>query len=163
MKSRTLHISELSTKDACIEQIVVFYETFGEQVEVTVSLARKFGEMFDIPFAANRLLSGSALVKFHAGYVLIMGKREALRAPIEARYKVECEPARMKHIAACKDLFDDDSARRMLRLRLTTEYNAECADALAKYNEKCAPIWDAFMADRAALWATCYIKDEVPK
>ena len=141
MKSRTLHISQLIASYACQPQVDLFREMFGDQVEVTVSLARKFGREFDIPFAANRLLSGSALVKYHAGYGSLMEKREALRAPIEARYKVECEPARMKHIATCESL----------------------SDALAKYNEECAPIWDDYMADRSALWADCYINDEVPK
>jgi len=155
---RPLYISQLSTANACEEQIILFYETFGQVVNVTVAGAREVGSMFNIYFAVENLLSGSALREYYAGYGSLVNKREALRALIEARFRVECEPARMKHIAARSRLPVTASNRDTYPLM--AEYNAECADAQAKYNKEYMPIWAAFMADRAALWATCYITDE---
>ena len=107
MKSRTLHISELSTKNACREQIVVFYETFGEQVEVTVEKAREFGGMFDIAFAAKVLLSESAFAKHKANRTRSFAEYVATCAELAAMGNDDHASAGEKYWTDCAAMWAD--------------------------------------------------------
>jgi len=77
MKSRTLHISQLITSYACQSQVDLFREMFGDQVEVTVSLARKFSGTLDFQWAADNLLSRGARAKYDTGRAVLVARYHA--------------------------------------------------------------------------------------
>ena len=87
MNGRVLHISKLSTADACKSQIVWFYETFGEAVEVTPEKAREFSGVFNIGFAAVTLLTDSTWDKFRAERGRLRAKLNADHEPLWAKYE----------------------------------------------------------------------------
>jgi len=125
MKSRTLHISQLITSYACQSQVDLFCEKFGNQVEVTVSLARRFSGTFDFKWAADDLLSGSARVKYDAD-----------RAVLVARFHAD---------------------------PLWAMVGADAGTWAKHHVDTHAALWAQYESDEAALWAECYINDEVPK
>lgn len=60
MKSRTLLLSTLVQPEVCSGQVDLFKQTFGDSVEVTTELCKKYASDFDWSWAASNLISASA-------------------------------------------------------------------------------------------------------
>jgi hypothetical protein len=64
MKSRILKVKQLEEASACSDRVDLFKELFGDEVKVTVSLAKKHYNKFDWDWAANYLLSVPARAEY---------------------------------------------------------------------------------------------------
>ena len=62
--SRTLLLSTLIEKGACLEQVALFRETFGESVRITPERCFSVADKFAWGWAAWRLLSPSARAEY---------------------------------------------------------------------------------------------------
>ena len=57
---KTITLQQLIDKDACIAQVKLFKNTFGDSVEVTRELAIKYAKDFAFDWAADNLLDAPA-------------------------------------------------------------------------------------------------------
>jgi len=136
MKSRILHISQLTAVSACQDQVELFLKTFGEEVALTVANARVFDGVLNTQWTAKELLSNTARTKYKSDYAPLMTKFSADRAALWEKFWI-----RQKAMLA--------------------KYNADHAALLSKIDSKQARLIKKHQSDRAAAWAECYINDEV--
>jgi len=64
MNGRILKVAHLEQVGACEDQVELFRKTFGEAVLVTVQLAESVADLFDISWAAQKLLRAPEQVEF---------------------------------------------------------------------------------------------------
>src|SRR6266567_6327819 len=57
---KTITLDMLKTAGACARQAKLFKKTFGQEVEVTVPLAKQYSQAFDWNWAAGHFLSPAA-------------------------------------------------------------------------------------------------------
>jgi hypothetical protein len=86
-KSRILKLSTLSGLKACVDQVALFWETFGESVRVTEELCLSVSDKFDWMWAAENLLSAPAWAEYKRLTDLARAEHERVRAPEWAEYK----------------------------------------------------------------------------
>jgi len=157
MKSRILHISQLTASHACENDADLFRETFGEQVAVTVARARKFGITFNFHWAADNLLSVSAQTKCGTKNAALLAKHSTDLKALRAKYRAKNSPLLAKHKInqrAMRAQCDIGLASRWAAL--DAERAAHWAKFWLEYDALCAK----YESDRAALWADYYINDE---
>ena len=113
---RTLKLSQIEEADARCDQVELFEELFGSEVEVSISLARKHYDKFDWNWAANNLLSVSAWAEYKKVEVSAWAEYKKVEAPALAEYEKATAPA-------------------------LAEYKKATASARAKYKKAIASTW----------------------
>ena len=58
--NKIIKLSTLIEKQACQEQVDLFRQLFGEQVELTAELAVKYANRFNVSWCVDKLLTASA-------------------------------------------------------------------------------------------------------
>jgi hypothetical protein len=121
--------------NACVEQTVLFRETFGGSVNVTVARAKKVAGLFDWYFA-RRFLDEQEKADYHRIHAAAWADRKRICAAAGANYDRICAAAWATAWA---------------------DYNRICDAARADYNRiRAAARADCDRACAAA-WATAYI------
>ena len=89
---KTIKLSQLG--EACYQQRTLFKEKFGDEVKVSVALARRVAKDFDWDWAADHLLSAPALAEYNK-----------VRDLAWAEYKKVCDPAWTEYKKVCAVAF----------------------------------------------------------
>ena len=132
-------LKELRLIGACEQQVELFKETFGTEVELTVENALRYGALFDIDWIASKVLQGGKLADYRAKC-----------APLDADYWAKCAPLWDDYRAKCAPLWADYEAKRAT---LDAGYEAKRATLWADYEAKRAPLAADYRAKCALLFA----------
>jgi hypothetical protein len=127
---------------ACEEQTVLFSETFGDSVNVTVARAKKVAKLFDWHFA-RRFLDEQGKADY-----------DRARAAAWADYNRICDAAFADYNRICDAAWADYGR---IRPAAWADYNRICNAALADYDRARAAAWADLNRAIAAAWATAYI------
>ena len=98
--TRKITLSQLRKAHACMPQVSLFKETFGEEVEVSAELALKYASKFDFSWAAGHLLSRKGREAYDAAKAPIREAYDAATAPIREAYNAARASAREAYNAA---------------------------------------------------------------
>lgn len=79
-------VAMLEDHCACPEQLALFKQIFGDEVEVTEARCRRYGELFDLDWAAHNFLSSSARFEFNWLVEPARGERSRLRCAAWTAY-----------------------------------------------------------------------------
>ena len=100
---KTIKLSQLG--EACYQQRTLFKEKFGDEVKVSVALARRVAKDFNWVWAANHLLSAPAWAEYKKVRGLGWADYEKVRDLAWADYKKACDPARADYNKVCAVAF----------------------------------------------------------
>ncbi len=106
-KSRSLLLSTLVEKGACNEQVTLFKQRFGIEVQVTEELALSMASVFDWNWASYNLLSRPALKEYNKVY-----------DPSRKEYYKICDSALKEYYKIC-----DSSRKEYDKVRAITFAN----------------------------------------
>ena len=132
MKSRILELQTLVNNGACVEQVRLFREKFGESVFVTENLCASVACEFDFDWAARRLLSPPAFDEYERVVASALDEYERVRASAFDEYKRVMAPA-------------------------WAEYKRVTAPAWAEYERVRAPAWAEYERVTASAFARGYL------
>ena len=76
-------LAQLCQANACSSQVLLFEQTFGAEVEVTLELCEKYAHTFDFPWAARFLLNPQ---EFERQRAHLLAEYERQRAHLLAEY-----------------------------------------------------------------------------
>ena len=119
---KTIKLSQLG--EACSPQRTLFMEKFGDEVKVSVALARRVAKDFKWDWAADHLLSAPALAEYKKVCALALADYEKVCALALAEYKKVRDPALAEYKKVCDQAW--------------AEYKKVCDHALADYEKVCA-------------------------
>ena len=97
-QSRTLKLSQLTKAKACIEQRKEFRARFGTSVEITPALCESVASVFDWPWAAEHLLSESALAEYERVTASAYAEYERVTESALAEYERVTESAYAEYL-----------------------------------------------------------------
>jgi hypothetical protein len=134
MNSRTIFLSTLIVHGACRDQVDLFRTTFGDSVEITPNLCKQYAQSFNYTWAAQHLLSATAL----------------------ELYDETCATARELNEETCATAWKlyDETCATARKLNEET-----CATAWKLNKETCATAWKLYDETCASTFANLYIGD----
>ena len=131
---RRITLEQLCKAGACDDQVAVFEALFGDGVEATPPRCRAHAHMFSFEWAAKRLLSPPALIKYESAAVAARLEYEEASDAAFDKYKLVAITAGTKYVEACTIAFP--------------KYEKARALAKTKYKEAIALAFcDAYNAD----------------
>ena len=129
----------LVAQRACSEQLDLFDDTFGTEVEVTRAVLAKHGAAFDLNWLANHLLTPEQLAAYAAQVDPLTAAYAAQVDPLTAAYEAQVAPLTAAYDAQVVPLW--------------AAYCTQVAPLRAAYNAQVASLWDAYDAQVDPLWA----------
>jgi len=135
---KTIKLSQLG--EACSQQRTLFKEKFGDEVKVSVALARRVAKDFKWDWAADHLLSAPALAEY-----------KKVCAPALAEYKKVCALALADYEKVCALALAE---YKKVRDPALAEYKKVCDQAWAEYKKVC----DHALADYEKVCAVAFVK-----
>ena len=82
-------LRQLKLLGACIKQVELFKETFGDEVEITEAVVKEHGAKFNVAWLANNVLTPIQLADYEAKHAPIRADYEAKHAPLLADYRTK--------------------------------------------------------------------------
>ena len=140
---KTINLSQLG--EACYRQRILFKEKFGDEVKVSVALARGVAKDFNWDWAADHLLSAPALAEYKKVRVLAQTDYETVRGLAWADYE------KVRELA----LADYEKVRDLA----LADYEKACDPAWADYNKVRDPAWTEYKKVCAVAFAKAYLTD----
>ena len=125
---KTIKLSQLG--EACYRQRTLFKEKFGDEVKVSVALARGIAKDFDWDWAADHLLSHLALAEYKKVRDPAWDDYKKVRDLARAEYKKVRDPALAEWKKVCDPAWADYNKVRDLA---RAEYNKVSDLARADY------------------------------
>ena len=126
--AKIITLRKLKAKRACQVQLDKFKELFGSKVEITLELCIKHAHDFDFNWAADNLLSASALAEY-----------QRVTAPAWTEYNRVTASAWTEY--------------QRVKASALAEYNRVKAPALAEYDRVTASAYAEYDRVRASAWA----------
>ena len=130
---KTIKLSQLG--EACYWQRTLFKEKFGDEVKVSVALARRVAKDFDWDWAADHLLSAPALAEYNKVRDLAWAEYKKVRDLAWADYNKVRDLARADYNKV-RDLARADYQK--VRDLAWADYKKVCDLAWADYQKVCA-------------------------
>lgn len=102
---KILSLQTLIDKGACLSQVELFREKFGESVEVTESLANQVVHEFDFDWAARHLLSTPTYKEYKKLCAPAYEEYKKMRDLVYKEYKTVCGLAYEEYKKVCAIAF----------------------------------------------------------
>ena len=145
LKPKIITLRKLKAKRACQVQLDKFKELFGSKVEITLELCIKHAQDFNFNWAADDLLSASALAEY-----------QRVRAPAWAEYQRVRAPAWAEYQRVTASAYAEYDR---VKAPAYAEYDRVTASALAEYNRVTAPALAEYQRVRASAFFHAWEQD----
>ena len=129
-----LKLSKLIELDACTQQVDLFKEMFGDEVNITQKLCLRVFDKFDFKWAAYKLLNKSALAEYEKVQNQALAEYENVKRSARAEYLMVTDAALAEYDKVTSQaLAEYDKVKRSA----LAEYLKVCAVAFTKcYNNQ---------------------------
>ena len=136
----TITMRQLRSLGACQEQLILFEQTFGSEIEITKKVVIEHGHKFDITWIAENILTSSQLETYEKAKAPLLETYEKAKATLRETYE--------KEEALLWETYKKEDAP------LWETYEKEKDTLWETYEKERAPLWKTYEKERAPLWET---------